>query len=73
MSSSRIEEEYPNHNKYNTIPVVYCADCLSLKVLTVDGIDYCEECGSTNIKEASIFDWEKLYAAKYKERYINTK
>ena len=61
------------HDEYNAIPVVYCADCLSLKVLTVDGIDYCEKCGSTNTKEANIFDWEKMYAAKYAGSYLNMK
>ena len=60
-----------HHDKYNAEPVVYCSNCLSLKIMTVDGIDYCEECGSTNMEEANIFDWEKLYAAKYAGKYLD--
>lgn len=73
MSNLRTEEEQHKHEEYNAVPVVYCAGCLSLKILTVDGIDYCEKCGSTNTKEANIFDWEKMYAAKYGENHLNMK
>ena len=73
MGNSRTVEKQHKHDEYNAVPVVYCADCLSLKILTVDGIDYCEKCGSTNTKEANIFDWEKMYAAKYAESYLNMK
>ena len=55
---------------YNEVPIVYCAECLSLKIKGVDGIDYCEECGNTNINETNIFDWEKLYESKYGNKYI---
>ena len=44
---------------------------MSLKILSVDGIDYCEKCGNTDIREANIFDWEKMYAAKYAGNYLN--
>lgn len=73
MSNSRTVEEQHKHDEYNAEPVVYCADCLSLKILTVDGIDYCDKCGSTCTKEANIFDWEKMYAAKYAGSYLNMK
>lgn len=61
------------HDKYNAIPVVYCSDCLSIKISTIDGIDYCEDCGSTNMKEANIFDWEKMYKAKYLNTFLEKK
>lgn len=61
------------HDKYNAIPVVYCSDCLSIKISTIDGIDYCEDCGSTNMKEANIFDWEKMYKAKYSNTFLEKK
>lgn len=73
MNNSRTVEEQHKHDEHNAVPVVYCADCLSLKILAVDGIDYCEKCGSTNTKEANIFDWEKMYAAKYAGSYLNMK
>lgn len=62
-----------HHNEYNDIPVIYCSECLSLKISTVDGIDYCEQCGSTDMKEANIFDWEKIYEDRYSEKYLNIK
>jgi len=57
-------------------PVWYCADCLSIKVLTstVDKqpVDYCGCCGCTEIKKAAnIEEWKKLYFEKYgKEFYV---
>lgn len=73
MNNSRTIEEQHKHDEYNAEPVVYCAECLSLRILTVDGIDYCDKCGSTCTKEANIFDWEKMYAAKYAGSYLNMK
>ena len=46
-------------NPYDNEPVFYCKSCLSLKIKTVPmmaGFDYCDEGGSTNIEEATI--WE---------------
>ena len=60
-----------NPDDYNSVPVHYCSECMSLKILSVDGIDYCDKCGNTNIKEANIFEWEKMYAAKYAGNYLN--
>lgn len=71
MSNSRTVEEQHKHDEYNAVPVVYCADCLSLRIQTVDGIDYCDKCGSTNMKEANIFDWEKIYEARYSSKYLD--
>lgn len=34
---------------YNNEPVYYCSECLSLKIRDIDGTDYCDKCGSTNI------------------------
>lgn len=70
MGNSNIDK---HHNEYNDEPVTYCVDCLSLKIMTEDGIDYCDKCGSTNLKEANVFDWEKLYAAKYAGKYVDLK
>lgn len=60
-------------NYYNEIPVLYCADCLSLRILDVNETDYCEKCGSTNINQTDIGNWEKLYAARYAGSYLNMK
>lgn len=44
QNSSSIREELPNED-YNSIPVTYCKNCLSLKILILeDNIDYCDDC-----------------------------
>jgi ribosomal protein L37AE/L43A len=48
-----------NKKRFNDIPVHYCSDCLSLKVLEADGVPYCEKCGNTVVNTASIEEWDK--------------
>ena len=36
--------------EYNNEPVYYCSDCLSLRIRDIDGTEYCDKCGSTNIE-----------------------
>ena len=59
---------------YDTIPIYYCSKCLSLKILRLDmdnpDMCYCDDCGNTDIRKASIEDWEKLYKTKYKQLYL---
>lgn len=60
-------------NDYNAEPVLYCKHCLSLKVRNIpdsEDSDYCDECGSTNIENCSIEEWEVLYKNKYGHKYI---
>lgn len=72
MDSSNTDKQCDrSHSKYNEEPVEYCAHCLSLAIMDVDGTTYCSKCGSTDIKKANIFDWEKIYAAKYAGNYLN--
>lgn len=68
MDNLNIENQ---HDKYNEIPVEYCTHCMSLAIMDVDGTPYCSKCGSTDIEEANIFDWEKKYAARYAGSYLN--
>lgn len=58
------------NNSYNNEPVVYCPQCLSLRIRDLSGTAYCDNCGNTEIKEASIFDWEDMYEARYGEKYV---
>ena len=51
--------------EYNSIPVYYCAKCLSLNIKSVIGMDYCDSCNSTNVEQCSIEEWEKLHEKKY--------
>lgn len=58
---------------YNQEPVYYCKHCLSLKIMRVAGMEdaeYCDECGSTNIEQASIQEWEKMYKDKHGVSYL---
>lgn len=58
-------------NDYDSEPVVYCANCLSLKIKHNDDLDmdYCD-CGCTDIRECLPEQWEKLYENKYGHRYL---
>ena len=63
-------------NDYDEIPVFYCQNCLSLKIRNVASIDnseYCDECGSTNIKTTKIQEWEELYKARYGYKFLENK
>lgn len=61
---------------YNDEPVFYCKDCLSLKVKTVyEGLDldFCDDCGSTDIEQAHIEEWIELYKQRYGFDYLQNK
>lgn len=61
--------------EFNQEPVFYCKTCLSLKVRNVAGIvdlDYCDDCGSTEIAQTSIEEWEELYKNRYGHSYLET-
>lgn len=58
---------------YNNEPVFYCSECLSLRIRSLDDIDYCDKCGSTSIEQTHISEWETMYTKKYNENYINSK
>lgn len=67
---SNINQTQPN---YNDEPVFYCKHCLSLKVRHIASMkdsEYCDECGSTDIQQASIEDWENLYKSKYGHKLL---
>lgn len=61
-------------NEYNQEPVFFCKKCLSLKIRDVEYLEdseYCDECGSTEVAQASIEEWDKLYSARYGHHYID--
>lgn len=64
MDNSSTEQ----YNQYNDEPVFYCKSCLSLRIKTVAvdlGLDYCDECSSTDIGQSHIEEWKKLYRERY--------
>ena len=59
-------------NDYNAEPVVYCANCYSLKIQH-DGqfdMDCCMDCGCSNTLQTDIDTWERLYENRYGKRFI---
>lgn len=69
QNSSNIKEDLSNED-YNSIPVVYCKNCLSLKILILnDNIDYCDNCGCTETCTTDITSWEELYKNRYGESF----
>ena len=58
MESTKKSQTEPNQTtveEYNNIPVHYCKNCLSLKVIVFDeAVDYCDDCGSADIGIAQI-------------------
>jgi len=62
--------------EYNSEKVFYCSNCLSLKIRDVEHIEnseYCEDCGSTDIKTSSIEEWDRLYLNRFRHHYLENK
>lgn len=62
--------------EYNEEQVFYCNNCLSLKIRDVAHIEnseYCEDCGSTDIRTTNIEDWEALYKGRFGHRFLDNK
>jgi hypothetical protein len=62
-----------NKEEYNNEPVYYCTHCLSLCIKGVpgmQGLDYCDDCGATDIKTTHIEEWKNLYKSKYGFEYL---
>lgn len=63
-----------DNNEFNTEPVFYCKHCLSLKIKAVPGmkdLDYCDECGATDIAQTDIETWRKMYREKFGFDYLD--
>lgn len=75
MSNLPTKTEKSPKEEYNNIPVHYCKECLSLKVMRVAGMEeacYCDDCGGTGIEQTSIEEWEQLYRKKHGFTYLNS-
>ena len=60
-------------HEYNEVPIFYCKHCLSLKVRYVSSIEdseFCDECGSTDIAQENVREWEKMYEEKYGHKLL---
>ena len=59
-------------NEFNKIPVFFCQDCLSLNIRSNPNIgDYCEKCGSQNIRWVSLDVYDAFYKSRYNRKLFN--
>lgn len=59
---------------YDSIPVFYCKQCLSLRIKDVQGVvgtEFCDECNSTNVGTTDIYTWEELYRNMYGHKFLD--
>ena len=59
--------------QFNDEPVFYCKHCLSLAIKSIQGLDFCDSCGSTEIEEAHITEWESKFKEKNGVEFLNIK
>lgn len=69
-----MEESKLTKKDYNKIPNHFCKTCLSLKVVVMEksNIEYCGDCGNTDISKVSNYTWEELYKEKYGKYFLST-
>ena len=66
MDNSNNTNEEIIKEDYNSIPVIYCKNCLSLKIMILDkDVNYCDKCGCTDTESIDIASWEEMYYKKY--------
>lgn len=65
-----MEEDKITKEEYNNIPVLYCRQCKSLRIMN-DKYDYCDNCGCTDIEQSDINNWEQIYISTYGEKYVD--
>lgn len=70
MNNLHIKTECTTKEEYNSLPVFYCKECLSLNIKTVADTEFCDDCSSTDIGQCSISEWEELYKQRFGHKYI---
>ena len=69
MQTSRPDSPIQGQS-FNEEPVYYCAHCLSLKIREVNGLEFCDNCNSTDIETSSLQEWEEKYEQQYGHKFI---
>lgn len=65
MENTNLEKPI-TEEEYNSIPVYYCPHCLSLLIKQLDSyVDYCGNCGCTDIETTDIFTWRDMYKKRF--------
>lgn len=62
-----------NKEDYNSVPVHYCKNCLSLNIkeLNKSNLHVCGECGNVNTDETDINDWTEMYTKEYGRPFLS--
>lgn len=72
LNTMRNRDENPNNE-----PITYCKTCLSIAIKTTSveehEVDYCSNCGNTDIDQAHISEWSDWYEEKYGHNYLKGK
>ena len=63
---------YDKTKEYDEEPVRFCSKCYSLKIGYEEAIDSecCMECGCSDVSEATIEEWERLFEERYGHKYV---
>lgn len=69
-----IKFDNPTKEEYNSVPVYYCKDCLSLTIVEeIEGVPSCSKCNNANIGTTSIEEWNEMFFKKYGYHYLEKK
>ena len=66
-SKNKLSEE---EEAYKTQKMFYCKSCLSLHIIEGKIVDYCDKCGSADLGEATLEEYDILYEKKYKKKFF---
>ena len=64
---------YKNKKKeqYNNTPLCFCRKCLSISIYSEDSLEFCLDCGGTDLAESGIDNWKRLFYEEYGNDYMN--
>lgn len=66
-NKTRLQEE---EEAYKTQKMFYCKSCLSLHIIQGRIVDYCAKCGSADLGEVTLEEYDLLYEKKYKKKFF---
>lgn len=64
----KVLEENKETVDYNSEPVYYCENCMSLNIKDMGFMDCCADCGETSIGTASLEEYDKIYYKRFGKR-----
>lgn len=70
MNTNNINRLQEEEEAYKNQKMVYCRSCLSLHIKIGRIVDYCENCGSADLGEATLEEYDLLYEKKYRKKFF---